>query len=89
MAQLLLTRELADARRSEQEALARAQGAELARQALCAERDDERERREKVASLVVEIGDKDDAARALRKVIDEQGQIVGGACCADSLVEYG
>ena len=76
-ARLHLAPELADAKRCEQEALAHAHGAEHADQALCAEWDDERNRWEAVetqlADLVVEISNKEDAAGALRKVVDEQG----------------
>ena len=81
-ARLSLARELADANRCEQEARADAQAAKLARQTLQRERDEERRRKEEaesqVAGLALEVVNKKDALKALKKVVNEQGKTLGG-----------
>ena len=81
-ARLGLTRELADSNRHEQQARADAQTAELARQTLQRERDEEKKRKEEaesqITNLALEVGNKDDALKDLKKVVDEQGKTLGG-----------
>lgn len=87
---LCLARELADAKKREQEARTDAQSAELARVTLWKERDEERKRKEEAeaqaASLVLEVGSREEALQALKKVVDEQSQAMGGKHQVASLV---